>query len=56
MVLDRARWLACSASPAFFLDRFGQIYDPLARGRTPFRLWSAQVRALEQLAAGDSRW
>jgi len=49
--LDRALWLACSASPAFFLDRYGTIYDPQARGWVRFRLWPAQVRALEQLAA-----
>ena len=49
--LDKALWLACSASPAFFLDRYGTLYDPQARGWTRFRLWPAQVAALEQLAA-----
>ena len=29
--LDHALWLACSRSPAFFLDRYGTLYDPLAR-------------------------
>ena len=46
-----ALWLACSASPAFFLDRCATIYDPQARGWVRFRLWPAQVGALEQLAA-----
>jgi len=46
-----ALWLACSASPAFFLDCYGYLYDPSARGWTRFRLWPAQVCALEQLAA-----
>ena len=47
----QALWLACSKSPAFFLDRYGTLYDPPARGWTRFRLWPAQVAALEQLAA-----
>ncbi len=49
--LIKATWLACSASPAFFLDRFGTIYDPMRRGWMRFRLWPAQMRALEQLHA-----
>lgn len=48
---DKALWLACSKSPAFFLDRYGHIYDPLARGWTRFRLWPAQVQVLEQLTS-----
>ena len=48
---DNAVWLACSRSPAFFLDRFGYVYDPPASGWTRFRLWPEQVRALEQLTA-----
>ena len=47
---DQALWLACSRSPAFFLDGFGHVYDPLARGWTRFRLWPAQAQALQQLA------
>lgn len=53
-----ALWLACSASPAFFIDRCAQLYDPtgatgggLSRGWQPFRLWPSQVAALETLAA-----
>ena len=40
-----ALWLACSQSPAFFLDRCGYLYDPVcpdggvASGWQPFRLW-----------------
>jgi hypothetical protein len=49
--MDKALWLACSTSPAFFLDRYGHVYDPLARGWTRFRLWPEQARTLEQLAA-----
>ena len=49
-VSDEARWLACSRSPAYFLDRYGYVYDPPAAGWTRFRLWPAQVQALAQLA------
>jgi hypothetical protein len=49
--MDRALWLACSASPAFFLDRYGYIFDALEGCWVRFRLWPAQVQALEQLAA-----
>jgi len=44
-------WLACSSSPAFFLDRCGHVYDPMASGWVPFRLWPAQVAVMETLAA-----
>lgn len=44
-------WLACSASPAFFLNRYGHVYDPQASGWTRFRLWPAQVAALARLEA-----
>ncbi len=51
-----ALWLACSRSPAFFLDRCGYLYDPTGRpgeagGWRRFRLWPSQVRAMETLAA-----
>jgi hypothetical protein len=49
---DGALWLACSQSPAFFLTRYGSVYDPLARGWTPFHLWPSQVGALGQLERG----
>jgi hypothetical protein len=49
--MDRALWLACSASPAFFLDRYGYLYDPQVRGWIRFRLWPAQVQVLEQFSA-----
>jgi len=49
--LDRATWLACSASPAFFIDRYGHLYDAQARAWTRFRLWPAQAQALRTLAA-----
>jgi hypothetical protein len=38
-------------SPAFFLGRYGTLYDSQARGWVRFRLWPAQVWALEQLAS-----
>ena len=50
-------WLACSSSPAYFIDRCVQLYDPtgadagIANGWQPFRLWPAQVRVVETLAA-----
>ena len=47
----KEEWLACSASPVYFLKRFGHVYDPLARGWTRFLLWPAQAAALEQLNA-----
>ena len=49
-VSDEARWLACSRSPAYFLDHYGYVYDAPAAGWTRFRLWPAQVQALAQLA------
>ena len=49
---DGAFWLACSKSPAFFLTRYGYVYDPLARGWTPFHLWPSQVEALGKLERG----
>ena len=48
---DHAAWLACSRSPAFFLDHYGHVYDPGARGWVRFRLWPAQAAALAQLEA-----
>ncbi len=47
--IDNALWLACSRSPAYFLDHYGHIYDPTARGWTRFRLWPSQVQAMQQL-------
>jgi hypothetical protein len=49
-VSDEARWLACSRSPAYFLDHYGYVYDAPAAGWTRFRLWPAPVQALAQLA------
>ena len=49
-VSDEVRWLACSRSPAYFLDHYGYVYDAPAAGWTRFRLWPAQVQALAQLA------
>ena len=42
---DNALWLACSASPVFFLDRYGPSMIRWRAGWTRFRLWPAQVRA-----------
>jgi hypothetical protein len=49
--MEKTLWLACSTSPVFFLDRYGHLYDPPGRGWVRFRLWPAQVQALERLAA-----
>ena len=46
---QRAEWLACSRSPAYFLDRHGRIYDSVSRAWIPFELWPAQVAALDAL-------
>src|SRR5512139_4184376 len=49
---DGALWLACSRSPAFFLTRFGYVYDALQRDWMPFNLWPSQVEALHKLEQG----
>jgi hypothetical protein len=44
-------WLACAQSPAFFIDQCCQVYDPLAGGWVPFRLWPSQRTVVDLLAA-----
>jgi hypothetical protein len=51
---ERDEWARCALSFAYWLDTFGRIYDPAARGWTPFRLWPAQLALAEQLQAGGS--
>ncbi|HEV3255417.1 MAG TPA: hypothetical protein VG013_00930 [Gemmataceae bacterium] len=42
----REESLACSESPAYFVDNYVSIYDP-AGDWVPFRLWPAQIQALD---------
>ena len=46
-VEQRIEWLACRESPAYFLDRYGQILDSAAHAWLPFHLWPGQVTALQ---------
>ena len=41
----------CRSSPAYFLDRYGHIYDAVSADWVPFRLWPAQFQALATLVA-----
>ncbi len=49
---ERAAWAKCALSFPYWLDTYGCIYDPAARGWTPFRLWPAQMALAGQLQAG----
>jgi hypothetical protein len=39
----------CRKSPAYFLDTYGQLYDATAGAWIPFRLWPAQLQALQTI-------
>src|SRR5260370_15708023 len=39
------------SSPAYFLDRYGHIYDAVSGAWVPFRLWPAQFQALGTIVA-----
>jgi hypothetical protein len=41
----------CRSSPAYFLDRYGHIYDAVSADWVPFRLWPAQFQSLDTIAA-----
>jgi hypothetical protein len=41
----------CRNSPAYFLDRYGHIYDAVSADWVPFRLWPAQFKALDTIVA-----
>jgi len=41
----------CRSSPAYFLDRYGHIYDAVSAAWVPFRLWPAQFQALDTIVA-----
>ncbi len=41
----------CRSSPAYFLDRYGHIYDAVSGAWVPFRLWPAQFQALGTIVA-----
>ena len=49
---ERAEWAKCALSLPYWLDAYGRIYDPAARGWLPFRLWPAQMALAGQLQAG----
>jgi hypothetical protein len=40
----------CRKSPAYFLDRYGQIYDATSGEWVPFRLWEAQIHTMQTIA------
>jgi len=46
---EKAAWLACSLNPAFFADRYVQIYNASLKAWIPFRLWPAQVYVMQEL-------
>lgn len=46
-----SRWLACSQSPAYFIDRYGWVYDAASRAWVRFTLWPAQVQAASKMSA-----
>jgi hypothetical protein len=50
---ERLEWLACSRSPAYFLDRHARIYDSVTRCWAPFALWPGQVSALDAIASSQ---
>jgi hypothetical protein len=41
----------CRKSPAYFLDTYGQIYDAVSGEWVTFRLWPAQMRTIQIIAA-----
>jgi len=45
----RRESLVCMASPAYFVDNHVHIYDATARDWIPFRLWPAQIEALDTI-------
>jgi hypothetical protein len=46
---EHQEWLACSRSPAHFLDYHARIYDSVSRSWTRFALWPAQAEALRAI-------
>ena len=46
---EKSEWLACSLNPAYFADRYVQIYNASLKAWLPFRLWPAQVYVMEEL-------
>ncbi len=44
-------WLACANSAAYFLEKWGWVYDAGQRGWVRFRLWPAQVTTLNTMAS-----
>jgi hypothetical protein len=45
----KSEWLACQLSFPYFVDNFVQIYDAIAGGWIPFKLWPEQVRVANEL-------
>lgn len=46
---NREEWLKCSASAAYFIYTYCQIYDATEAMWVPFKLWPAQVDVLDAL-------
>jgi hypothetical protein len=45
----RVEAAACATDPLYFLDRFGRVYDALAKEWLPFHVWPAQSPVLDAL-------
>ena len=50
---ERAEWLRCYHSPAYFLCHYVYIYDATALEWLKFELWSAQVGALQEMVSAS---
>ena len=46
---ERVEWLACAQSPAYFLHRYGWVYDGVQRRWVQFRLWPMQRQVLRAM-------
>ncbi len=48
---QKAEWLKCSYSPAYWIHTYIQIYDATNRVWIPFKLWRAQFETLKTIQA-----
>ena len=46
---QKAEWLKCSFSPAYWIHTYIQIYDATNREWIPFKLWKAQFETLKTI-------
>ncbi len=45
----RQEWLKCEASPLYFIDEYGYLYNATEREWMRFRLWRSQAKVLKRL-------